>query len=61
LLDAQDVVTDVDACAVLAPKLGSDVESLIVEGAVHDLALSAEEPRAVFFEAMFAWLEKELP
>lgn len=61
LLDAQDVVTDVDACAKAAPLLGKDVDSLIVEGAIHDLALSAQAPRTEFFTRMFAWLDKELP
>lgn len=61
LFDAQDVVTDVEACARLAPLLGTHVDALAVEGAIHDLALSADGPRTEFFTHMFAWLHKELP
>ncbi|WP_460705833.1 alpha/beta hydrolase [Myceligenerans halotolerans] len=60
LLDAQDTVLDVDQIARRARRLGDDVTQLVVPGAVHDLALSADGPRTEYLGKLFAWLEERL-
>ncbi|ROS74542.1 alpha/beta fold hydrolase [Cellulomonas sp. PhB143] len=60
-LDRQDTVLDVRHIARLAPRLGADVTPLVVEGGVHDLALSDDVPRAAYLEAMTAFLGERLP
>lgn len=52
LLDSQDTVLDVSHIARLAPRLGPRVQSLTVEGGVHDLALSADAPRERYLNAL---------
>ncbi|MDN4480512.1 alpha/beta hydrolase [Demequina muriae] len=49
---SQDVVVDTALIEAWAPGLGSDVRDAVVEGAVHDLSLSAEGPRRAFFDAV---------
>jgi alpha-beta hydrolase superfamily lysophospholipase len=61
LVDTTDTVLDVRAIAARAEKLGRDVTHLRIDNAVHDLTLSADEPRNKFFDAMFSWLQKSLP
>lgn len=51
-LDRQDTVLDVRAIARLAPLLGGQVAVRVIDGGVHDLALSAPEPRASYFAAL---------
>jgi alpha-beta hydrolase superfamily lysophospholipase len=58
LLDAQDTVLDVTQIWARTPKLGEDVTLVTVPGGIHDLSLSADEPRAAFFEAVFDWLQE---
>ena len=53
----QDTVVDVSAIKKLGPKLGPHVEMLIVQGALHDLTLSAPQPRAEYFAALLRWLD----
>lgn len=56
LLDAQDTVLDVEQIVERAPRLGPEVTVLRVPGGVHDLALSAPRPRAIYLDTVVAWL-----
>lgn len=56
LLDAQDTVLDVDQIAERAPRVGPEVTLVRVPGGVHDLALSAPRPRAIYLQTVVAWL-----
>jgi len=58
LADSTDTVLDVSAITSRADKLGSDVTVLQIPGAVHDLTLSADEPRAKYFTELIDWLDK---
>ena len=60
-LDRQDTVLDVDHIAARAPRLGSDVTLVRIDGGIHDLSLSAEPARTVFFDTVFGWLDAHLP
>ena len=51
-LDTADTVLDVTTIAALAPRLGADVREVVVDGGVHDLALSREVPRAAYLTAV---------
>lgn len=53
-----DTVLDVGQIARLAPRLGRGVRVAVVEGALHDVFLSAEEVRAVAVGEMMGWLEE---
>ncbi|MBX9246793.1 alpha/beta hydrolase [Actinotalea ferrariae] len=55
-LDRQDTVLDVAQIAARAPLLGPDVTLMTVDGGIHDLALSAPQPRAEYLDGSFAWL-----
>ncbi|SDS49764.1 Lysophospholipase, alpha-beta hydrolase superfamily [Paraoerskovia marina] len=55
LLDAQDTVLDVAHIERLAPRLGDDVRTVAVEGGVHDLSLSAPEPRALYLDEVLSF------
>lgn len=55
-LDRQDTVLDVRTIARLVPGLGPDVAVRTIEGAVHDLSLSADEPRAAYLAAVTDFL-----
>lgn len=60
-LDRQDIVLDVRTLARLAPGLGPDVDVRVVAGGVHDLALSADEPRATYLAAVVELLARVAP
>ncbi|WP_062519236.1 alpha/beta hydrolase [Demequina silvatica] len=53
---SQDTVVDVAATARVATLLGDRVQPVVIEGAIHDLALSAEGPRTRYFDALRAFL-----
>ncbi|MFC8190534.1 alpha/beta fold hydrolase [Cellulomonas sp. NPDC057328] len=55
-LDTVDTVLDVATIAALAPGLGRDVREVVVEDGVHDLALSADTPRATYLTAVTDFL-----
>ncbi|WP_454049251.1 alpha/beta hydrolase [Cellulomonas sp. Marseille-Q8402] len=56
LLDAQDTVLDVAQIWSRAPRLGDDVTLMAVPGGIHDLALSADAPRAEYLDGVVDWL-----
>lgn len=58
LLDSTDTVLDVSAITSRADKLGANVTVLQIPGAVHDLTLSADEPRLKYFTELIDWLDK---
>jgi alpha-beta hydrolase superfamily lysophospholipase len=60
LLDAQDTILDVARMARRAPLLGDRVDQLVVDGAVHDLALSADGPRTAYLRGMLSWTDSKL-
>ncbi|WP_407317766.1 alpha/beta hydrolase [Isoptericola halotolerans] len=60
-LDRQDTVLDTRQIARLAPRLGCDVTQVVVDGGVHDLALSADGPRQEYLEALTGFLADRLP
>ncbi len=51
-LDRADTVLDVATIARLGPRLGRHVRELVVDGGLHDLALSTDGPRAVYLDAL---------
>ncbi|UZN02917.1 alpha/beta fold hydrolase [Cellulomonas sp. S1-8] len=55
-LDGADTVLDVATIAALAPRLGADVREVVVDGGVHDLALSHDAPRATYLTAVTDFL-----
>lgn len=55
-LDAADTVLDVSTIAALAPRVGRHVRQVVVDDAVHDLALSADGPRAVYLAVLTEFL-----
>ncbi len=57
LLDRQDTVLSVDEIARLAPRLGDNVQQLVVPGGVHELSLSQEQPRSQYFDGVMRWLD----
>lgn len=60
LLDAQDTVLDVNQIAERAPRLGRQVTLVRIPGGVHDLALAAPRPRAIYLQTVLAWLRAVL-
>jgi len=60
LLDAQDTILDVVRIGRRAPLLGERVEQLVVDGGVHDLALSADGPRSTYLRGLFHWVDRHL-
>lgn len=56
-LDGADTVLDVATIAALGPRLGGDVREVVVEGGVHDLALSLDVPRAAYLAAVTDFLQ----
>ncbi|MBO0899068.1 alpha/beta hydrolase [Cellulomonas sp. zg-ZUI22] len=56
-LDDADTVLDVATIAALAPRLGTDVREVVVDGGVHDLALSLDGPRAAYLGAVVEFLD----
>lgn len=55
---AADIVLDVADIRRLAPRLGPLIEVRAIEGGLHDLALSADAPRAAAFAAIDDWLSR---
>lgn len=55
-----DTVLDVEEVVARAPRLGRDVTVLRVEGAVHDLSLSARPARELYLRETLAWLDRVL-
>lgn len=53
-----DIVLDVADMQRLGPGLGTRVELAAVDGGVHDLVLSAPEPRAATFALITDWLAR---
>jgi len=53
----QDTVVDVAAIARLAPRLGSQVTSVVIEGGLHDLVLSEPDARADYLDRLTAWID----
>ncbi|MFV2142993.1 alpha/beta hydrolase [Isoptericola sp. G70] len=60
-LDRQDTVLDTRQISRLARRLGPDVTEVVVDGGVHDLALSADGPRQQYLEAVGRFLAERLP
>jgi alpha-beta hydrolase superfamily lysophospholipase len=57
LLDSQDTVLDVSQIALMAPLLGDRVTELVIAGGVHELSLSRDAPRALYFQGVLEWLD----
>ena len=57
---SQDVVIDVALIEAWAPGLGSDVREVVIDGAIHDLTLSAPGPRQAFLDAVEAFVDTVL-
>lgn len=57
--DSQDTVLDVNAIARLGARLGPLARPLVIDGAVHDLTLSADRPREQYLESLLAWIASE--
>jgi alpha-beta hydrolase superfamily lysophospholipase len=55
-LDAQDTVLDTRLIGQMAPRLGTDVRQLVVDGGVHDLALSDAGPRGEYLAGVAEFL-----
>jgi alpha-beta hydrolase superfamily lysophospholipase len=60
LLDRQDTVLSVDEIARLGPRLGDDVEMVVIPGGVHELSLSREGPRELYLRTITRWLDSVL-
>ena len=56
-LRCSDTVLDVRQIAYRAPLLGEDVTYEPIEGAVHDLALSARPARDTYLAVVLGWLD----
>lgn len=56
-LDGADTVLDVATIAALGPRLGADVREVVVDGGVHDLALSLDAPRRAYLTAVADFLD----
>lgn len=56
----QDVVVDVNVIAAYAPRLGADVEELVIDRGIHDLSLSGEAQRTAYLEGVMSWLDDAL-
>lgn len=61
LLDRQDTVLDVNEIVRLAPRIGDDVEQLVIPGGVHELSLSRDEPRELYLRSIMRWLDSVSP
>lgn len=51
-----DTVLDVDEVAKASLKLGAEMTALRIDGALHDVFLSAEKPRADAYAALDRWI-----
>lgn len=56
-LGRQETVLDLARTWRLAPRLGPDVTVVRIEGAVHDLSLSADGPREEYLATVLDWLD----
>lgn len=56
-LARQETVLDLGRTWPLVPRLGADVELVRIDGAVHDLSLSDDEPRRRYLDAVADWLD----
>lgn len=56
-----DAVLNVEHISAIGRKLGPQVTEDVVEGGLHDLALSAPAVRNRFYADIFAWLDQVLP
>ncbi len=56
-----DTVLDVAQIARLTPRLGRDVAAVVVDGALHDVFLSAPEIRSVAMAELGRWLDARVP
>ena len=57
---SQDVVIDVRLITAWAHGLGADVREAVIDGAIHDLTLSAPGPRQAFLDATAQFLDTVL-
>lgn len=57
---SQDVVVDVDLTVQYAEKLGTHAKAVVIEGAIHDLSLSATGPRERYFSEVKAFVDTVL-
>jgi alpha-beta hydrolase superfamily lysophospholipase len=55
-----DLVLDVEQIRRWAPSLGRDVTSVEIDGGLHDLALSDEPVRKVFYDEIGRWLDEHV-
>ena len=60
LADSTDTVLDVSAILSRADKLGADITVLQIPGGVHDLTLSSDIPRELYFTELVQWLNKRM-
>lgn len=60
-MHSSDVVLVVDDIARRATRLGSEVTVARIEGAIHDVFLSAPRPRAVAYDRVTRWLSGYRP
>ncbi|PKQ14333.1 MAG: alpha/beta hydrolase [Actinobacteria bacterium HGW-Actinobacteria-8] len=60
LLDRQDTVLSVDEITRLGPRLGDDVEMVVIPGGVHELSLSRDGPRELYLRTIARWLDSVL-
>lgn len=56
-----DTVLDVRQIAKWAPYLGPQVETVALEGAIHDVVLSSRPVRETAFATMAGWLDEHVP
>lgn len=54
-----DAVLDVNDIHKYASNLGENVTIAVIQDGMHDLVLSREDVRAVVYQTIFDWLEKE--
>lgn len=57
LLDRQDTVLNVDEIVRLAPRIGDNVQQLVIPGGVHELSLSQDAPRELYLGSILRWLD----
>ena len=51
-----DAILDVKAISEAGKSLGTDVSDVTIPGGIHDLALSRQDARDLFFGTIFTWL-----
>ena len=60
-LATADCVLSVEQIVARAPRLGPDVTVVQISGGIHDLVLSAPEPRQRYLDAVFDWAQTRVP